>query len=664
MADTKPRRVLASDIEQVLSPCVKEIPSISPAMAKLLEICGDEDASAAELSRIVETDPGIAAKVMGIANSALYSPRHRITGVSDAVILLGFDEVKKISLGVTIYEKMIKPEKKQHFDRIFFWRHCLCVAILSRTIAEECRYPNPDQAYICGLLHDLGKIIFDLYGRVNYDGFIANVARHTGTLIAEEKAIMGMGHDEIGAYFSALWHLPEPLSLAVRYHHQQYEHLNLSQQDACLVAIVSLADFLSWIQGMGSVDVIRPPVLQPEVEKIIDPGRIDFSRLIACMDKEMQAVSRFYNFVFPSPGKFRENMFRANLKLGSINTQYYFTNDRHLPDQEMSRLRHSLTIPHRSLDPKAIITTTLEAVYKDFRFDRLYIMRMVKTLRRLRVYEWFDATDTSMDLRAVEIPINRSAGGFVACLRNKEPVLITGRSAGEKKALQAFKITEMVIVPFCSQNKVIGILGMDNIVSQKPILPDTLSAIAIVANELGMAMENAGLYKEAKAASRKDGLTGLLNRLAIDELLAKAFRKAVEEETALSLVMIDIDYFKLFNDQFGHQAGDNILKLIATTLKRLSRPFDHVGRYGGEEFIVVLNDTKLSKALVYAERIRREIAHLGRLLASRFPGTALTISAGISEYTKSIRNRDDLIARADKALYRAKEKGRNRVEEG
>jgi len=221
-----------------------------------------------------------------------------------------------------------------------------------------------------------------------------------------------------------------------------------------------------------------------------------------------------------------------------------------------------------------------------------------------------------------------------------------------------------VIVPFCSQNKVIGILGMDNIVSQKPILPDTLSAIAIVANELGMALENAGLYKEAKAASRKDGLTGLLNRLAIDELLAKAFRKAVEEETALSLVMIDIDYFKLFNDQFGHQAGDNILKLIATTLKRLSRPFDHVGRYGGEEFIVVLNDTKLSKALVYAERIRREIAHLGRLLASRFPGTALTISAGISEYTKNIKNRDDLIARADKALYRAKEKGRNRVEEG
>ena len=606
MGVTKTRRAAVSDIEKVLIPCVKEIPSVSPAMAKLLEICDDKDTSAADLSQIVETDPGIAAKVLGIANSALYSPRHRITGVSDAVILLGFDEVKRISLTATVFEKMIKPPKKKHFDRIFFWRHCLCVAILSRTIAEECRYPKPEQAYVCGLLHDMGKIIFDLYGRVNYDGFIAGVARHTGNLISDEKVIM----------------------------------------------------------GMGSINIIRPPVLQPEVDKLIDTDHFVFSRLITCMDKEMQAVSRFYNFIFPSPGQFRENMFRANLKLGSINTQYYFMHDTRLPEKEISRLRHSLTTPHRSLDPKTIITTTLEAVYRDFRFDRLYIMRMVKTLRRLRVYEWLDTTDTGMDLRAVEIPINRSAGGFVTCMRNKEPVLITGRTPGEKLALAAFNVTEMVIVPFSSQNKVIGILGMDNIVSQKHILPDTLSAIAIVANELGMAMENAGMYKEAKTASRKDELTGLLNRMAVDELLAKAFRKAVEEKKPLSLVMIDIDYFKHFNDTFGHQAGDNIIKLIATTLKRLSRPFDHVGRYGGEEFIVVLNDTKMSKALVYAERIRREIAYLGRLLAGRFPETALTISAGISEYNKTIRNRDELIARADKALYRAKKNGRNRVEPG
>ncbi|MFN2356496.1 MAG: HDOD domain-containing protein [Desulfotignum sp.] len=653
-----------SEVEQVLRHRVNEIPVVSNAMVKLLHMCSDEDVSIADLSRLVETDPGISTRVLKIANAAFYGIRHGITSISEAVIHLGLDEVKKIALGVTVFEKMIKTGKKQHFDRIFFWRHCLCVAVLSRALARECLYPNPEQAYVCGLLHDLGKIVFDLYGRVDYDDFIANVARHTGTLIAEEKQIMGMGHDDVGAYCCHIWQLPRSLALAVKYHHQQYEHLGVSSEEACLIAIVSLANFLAWTQGMGSIDIIRPPVLQPEVEQKIDLDNINFTELITGMDREMENISKFYHFVFPSPSQFRENMFRANLKLGSINTMYYFMNQQHLPAVDITRLRHSLTTPHRSLDPNIIITSTLEAVYKDLKCDRLYIMKVVKKMRRLKMHAFLDAADSGMDLGTIEIPINRAAGGFITCMRNKKAVLITGKTSGEKQTLEKFDTTQMVIVPFCSQNKVIGILGMDNVVSKKPIVQDILSAIAIVANELGIAMENAGIYKEAKAASLKDGLTCLLNRVAVDELLAKAFRKAVDGKHDLSLVMIDIDYFKRFNDTFGHQAGDNILKLIATTLKKLSRPFDHVGRYGGEEFIVVLNDTDMPKALIYAQRIQKEIAQLGSLLADRFPGTSLTISAGVSEYNKNIRNRDDLISRADKALYRAKEKGRNRVEAG
>ena len=242
--------------------------------------------------------------------------------------------------------------------------------------------------------------------------------------------------------------------------------------------------------------------------------------------------------------------------------------------------------------------------------------------------------------------------------------MVRGRTLGEKNALKQFKIKEMIVVPFYSVRENV-MTGFDsNIASKKPILPDILFSIAIVANELGMALENAGAYNEAKAVSLKDGLTGLLNRVAIDDLLAKSFRKAVDGKNDLSLVMIDVDFFKKFNDKFGHQAGDNVLKLIATTLKKLSRPFDHVGRYGGEEFIVILNNTDLPKAIVYAERIRKEIEHLGTLLINRFPGLSLTVSAGVSEYQESVKNRDKLIAMADKALYQAKETGRNKVVPG
>lgn len=651
-----------SDIKRVLRFDVKEIPSFPPVMAKLLQLSNDDTASLEDLSRIVKTDPGISARVLGIVNSALYGLRRKVTAVSEAVVYLGFDEVKRLALGVTVFEKLFKSGKQKQFDRIFFWRHCLCVAALSMAIAEEVQFENSGEAYISGLLHDLGKIFFDLQGRVDYGDFINTLAKSAGPMITEERELMGMGHDDVGAYYSSSWNLPEPICLSIQYHHQRYDHLDLSKKESQLISIVSLADFLSWTQGMGSVAIARLPILQPEIEKNIDLNKIDFIRIITRMDKEMQNTSKFYNFVFPSAGQFRENLLKANISLCSINTSYYYhENQRQTHAVDVSRIKESITAPHRSLDPKRIIAATLKAIYNDFKFSRLYVMCMVKTIRSLKVIEFLDMTDTGMDLKSIEIKMNRTSGGFIHSLRNQEPVMIAGRTSGEKKTLEKFGIKEMVIVPFCSHGKVIGILGMDNISSGEPIRPEVLSSIAIVANELGMAMENAGTYKEAKAISLKDGLTGLLNRTAIDELLAKSFRKAVEGKNELAVVMIDVDFFKKFNDNYGHQSGDNILRLIANTLKKLSRPFDHVGRYGGEEFIVVLNHTDLSQAYVYAERIRKEIEHLGKLLANRFPGLTLTVSAGVSGYQKGIKNRDALISEADKALYKAKETGRNRV---
>ena len=655
---------LESDIKRVLQSEVKELPSFPPVMVKLMQVSRDDKASIQDLSKLVETDPGISAKVLGVVNSALYGLRRKVTSVSEAIVYLGFDEVQKISLGVSVFEKFFKSEKRRKFDRVFFWRHCLCVAILSMLIAREIHYHNPEEAYIGGLLHDFGKIIFDLQGRVNYGDFVGNVAASTGRMISEERKLMGMGHDDLGAYYSVLWHLPRPIVLAVKYHHQQYGHLDLSDGEATLIAIISLANFLSWTQGMGSVDIVRPPILQPEVEKNIDSRKIDFVNILNEMDREMENTSKFYNFVFPSTSQLRENLLQANLRLCKINTVYYYLANQPSKTVDAPRIKESLTIPHRSLDPQEIVTATLKAIHKDFGFDRLYVMKVLKKKRRLKVVEFFDAAGSHADLSSIEIPLDQTAGGFIHCLRNQEAAIINSRTTGGKKTLKKFNINEMVIVPFCSHNKVIGILGMDNMVSKNPLLPDLLTPIAIVASELGMAMENAAAYKEAKAVSLRDGLTGLLNRLAIDELMAKSFRKAVAGENQLSLVMIDVDYFKKFNDKFGHQAGDNILKLIATTLKKLSRPFDQVGRYGGEEFIVILNDTDLSKALVYAERIRKEIEHLGHLLAKRFPGLSLTVSAGVSEYQANVKTVDMLIATADKALYHAKETGRNKVMKG
>ncbi len=656
---------LAEDVEKVLKFDVKEVPSFPPVMTKLLALCNSNQTHMEDLSKLVETDPGISTRVLSIVNSAFFGLKRTITDVTEAIIFLGVDEVKNISLKASVFEKMIRPGKIKSFHRAFFWRHCLCVACLGRAIAEEVHYPALEEAYMAGLLHDFGKIIFDLQGCVNYGEFVANAAACHGQVIDEERDIMGMGHDDIGAYYSHAWHLPEALTLVINTHHRRFEHLDLSDEEATLISIVALANFLAWTQGIGSLDINHPPVLQPEITRYIPLFEVNFKRIIKKMDREMERTAQFYNFVFPSSSQFRENLLQANLKLSAISSKAYFNGAAKAANSHKSQaVMESITAPHRSLDPETVIQETLKAIYNDFHFDRIYFLKPVMPSRQLTVVNCLEKGEPVQSLISVQVSLHKRAKGLIQCLRNKEPVLVNGQTAGDRDILSAFNAHEMLLVPFCSRNKVVGILGMDHARSKKAIPSNIFSIIGIVANELGMALENATAYSEARSISMRDGLTGLLNRMTIDQRLTEGFNKAVKGEHTLSLVMIDVDFFKKFNDTFGHQAGDVILKLISKTLKKISRPSDHVGRYGGEEFIVVLNDTSLDKAAAYAERVRKEVRRLGELLADRFPGLTLSVSAGVSEYKKGIKTKDALVAAADKALYKAKETGRDRVVTG
>ena len=169
--------------------------------------------------------------------------------------------------------------------------------------------------------------------------------------------------------------------------------------------------------------------------------------------------------------------------------------------------------------------------------------------------------------------------------------------------------------------------------------------------------------KAAEELARRDGLTGIPNRRRMDEYLTSEWQRAVRDKTPLSIILIDIDHFKNFNDTYGHQAGDEALIRVAGCLKgQTHRPADMVARYGGEEFLIVLPDTPLDGAYSLAEKMRRAVADLH--IENRGAATAgvLSISCGLSCIDSSGDNiLDRLIQAADQALYEAKQGGRNRV---
>ncbi|MEM7691820.1 MAG: GGDEF domain-containing protein [Pseudomonadota bacterium] len=161
--------------------------------------------------------------------------------------------------------------------------------------------------------------------------------------------------------------------------------------------------------------------------------------------------------------------------------------------------------------------------------------------------------------------------------------------------------------------------------------------------------------EDSKALARTDGLTGLLNRRAFDDELVIAVARAERYQRELSLILLDIDNFKTLNDTYGHPAGDAVLRAIARVLLEKSRRIDVVARIGGEEFAVILADTPASAALRLAERLRQAVSNASS------ESIGFTASFGVANLQDIAGDPEELLREADKALYSAKENGRNRV---
>ena len=171
-----------------------------------------------------------------------------------------------------------------------------------------------------------------------------------------------------------------------------------------------------------------------------------------------------------------------------------------------------------------------------------------------------------------------------------------------------------------------------------------------------MALESA--YRSARELAQKDPLTGLANRRSLASFVTEQLILFRHSGRRFSAIMVDLDHFKKVNDGLGHSAGDRVLAQIAQVLLESSREIDLAGRYGGDEFVLVLPNTSLEQAATIAERIRAELRSTNRVVPIGIP--EVTASFGVAE-SCSGDDWDSLIARADAALYEAKQHGRNRA---
>ncbi len=224
-----------------------------------------------------------------------------------------------------------------------------------------------------------------------------------------------------------------------------------------------------------------------------------------------------------------------------------------------------------------------------------------------------------------------------------------------------FRSRSFVSLPLLVKGRTIGVLNLAD--KRTGNFDETdLTLLSAVAAQAAIAIERSAFYERSEALKQisiTDGLTGLLNRHYFEERLTEEIDRATRTRSHVSLVMIDIDGFKAFNDTHGHVSGDEALKLTAATIRGTVRTMDIVARYGGEEFAVILPETGRGEATSIAERIVREVETLTHVVDGE--AVRLTISAGVAEFPDDASTLRELIVRADKALYAAKAAGKNRI---
>jgi diguanylate cyclase (GGDEF)-like protein len=249
-----------------------------------------------------------------------------------------------------------------------------------------------------------------------------------------------------------------------------------------------------------------------------------------------------------------------------------------------------------------------------------------------------------------------------------KPVLVTDlRMAGRKAAPveRRYKTNSFISYPIMIGGRKVGVLNVTDKSGGGVYDEVDLSLLEIIGPQVALALERAEWQERAtefQLMSITDSLTGLPNRRYLEERLAEELNRSKRYDYPMSFLMIDIDDFKAYNDKNGHQAGDVALQITAHCLKGALRVVDVASRYGGEEFCILLPQTAMAEAGVIADRIRQRVSTTEFPHGKAQPLGQVTISVGVSTFSKNIDTPENIIAAADRALYQAKSMGKDRIE--
>jgi len=260
----------------------EELPTIPDILFQILKILDDPNSGSKELAEVVRLDAPLTARILRLANSPYYSTRGDLVDIHRCIAVLGYRTIRQVAICVSVATSLVATAARSNglVDYRELWRHSIATGAIAKHLAYMAGYPEPEEIFTAGLMHDLGKFVFEIYSPESYGDVIVSRKIHRQTLLDAERAAFGFDHAVLGEAFGFSWRFPEILNLCFGHHHDHLQAVCETGTKAHALALVALADYLANI------------LVPPNCDLGFDPENVAGDNLMMCsgLNPEVLAV--------------------------------------------------------------------------------------------------------------------------------------------------------------------------------------------------------------------------------------------------------------------------------------------------------------------------------------------------------------------------------------
>ncbi len=552
---------------------LNQLPTLPGILLKLINVCNDDSAGLKDAADIVENDPALSSRILRLVNSAQYGLPYRVENMQQAVTLLGMGTVRNLALCASVSQVFrSRPAQDAMFDLKGFWGHSLRTALLSKGLAGLTGYPRPEEAFLCGLFHDIGKLVLWVHFGRTYASLMEEGADREEAFLAAEVRL-GATHPEVGAWLLRRWNLPSFMADAVLYHHEPPSRVKDSLP---LVGMVYAANVLSSV-GPAREGGSEAPGLKKAL-RVLDVSEDDLNELISRVDREFHDAARALQIEVEDPVRRGEASSRDEPAPESRSGRKALVRE----VRDIALIQGTLENLLSARDRDSMLRVLNEGLQILFDTDRGLFFLLDRDHTALVCDPPPAGDEGPFSPGSIRVPYPASGSLLVACLGEGrlmdsfelEDAFPEERSIVDEQIARYLEADGIICLPMRASGEPVGVLVLGAAEGER-------NSLLARRNVLKMFAQNAGLALQADDLRRRRYEEIQAERLNAAYTLAR--KVCHEVNSPLSIIKNYLQVLSMKLEDGGGEAVQDEIRIINEEIDRISKILDKLSGLSPEE---------------------------------------------------------------------------------